>query len=121
MAFSEIKDNVDDLKNETKAYVDKNVEYYKLLGFKIVAKTTTMFVNYTLVLLTFALVLVFGSIAAGFAIGAALESNALGFLIVAGAYVIIGIILMLLKDKLIDGKILKIFSEMFFKEEQDKL
>lgn len=116
MAFNEIKDNVDDLKSETKAYVDKNVEYYKLLGFKIVAKTTTMFVSYTLVLLIFAFVLLFGSIAAGFAIGTSIGSTSLGFLIVAGAYLLIGIIVLLLKDKLIEKQILKSFSEMFFKD-----
>lgn len=116
MAFSEIKDNVNDLKQETKAYVDKNVEYYKLLGFKIVAKTTTMFVQYTLILLSFAFVLMFGSVAAGFAIGSSLESTALGFLIVAGCYFLVGIILLVLKDKIVEGRVLRIFSEMFFKE-----
>lgn len=116
MAFSEIKDNVEDLKSETKAYVDKNIEYYKLLGFKIVAKTTTMFVSYTLILLSFAFVLMFGSIAAGFAIGTAVGNTALGFLIVAGAYLLIGVIILLIKDKLVESRILKIFSEMFFKD-----
>jgi len=116
MAFNEIKDNVDDLKSETKAYVDKNVEYYKLLGFKIAAKTTAMFVSYTLVLLIFAFVLLFGSIAAGFAIGSSIGSTSLGFLIVAGAYFLFGILVLLLKDKLIEKQILKTFSEMFFKD-----
>lgn len=116
MAFSEIKDNVDDLKSESKAYIDKNLEYYKLLGFKIVAKTTTMFVSYTIVLLIFAFVLLFGSIAAGFAIGSAIGSTSLGFLIVAGAYLLIGIIIFLLKDRLIEKQILKTFSDLFFKE-----
>jgi len=114
MAFNEIKDDVNDLKSETKAYIDKNVEYYKLLGFKIVAKTTTMFVSYTLTLLAFAFVLLFGSIAAGFAIGSSIGSTALGFLIVAGAYFLIAIFILLLKDKLIESRILKVFSEMFF-------
>jgi hypothetical protein len=116
MAFNEIKDNVENLKSETKAYVDKNVEYYKLLGFKIVAKTTTMFVSYTLILLAFAFVLLFGSIAAGFAIGNSIGSTALGFLIIAGAYLIIGIFFLLLKDKLLESRILRIFSEMFFND-----
>lgn len=116
MAFSQIKDNVDDLKSETKAYLDKNVEYYKLLGFKIVAKTTTMFVQYTLVLLSFAFVLLFGSIAAGFAIGSSIGSTSLGFLIVAGAYFLVGIIILLLKEKLVESRVLRIFSEMFFKD-----
>lgn len=116
MAFSEIKDNVDNLKSETKAYVDKNVEYYKLLGFKIVAKTTTMFVQYTLILLSFAFVLFFGSIAAGFAIGSSIGSTALGFLIVAGVYFLVGILFLLLKDRLLEKKILGVFSEMFFKD-----
>lgn len=116
MAFNDIKDDVKDLKSETKAYVDKNIEYYKLLGFKIVAKTTTMFVSYTLVLLAFTFVLFFGSIAAGFAIGNSLGNTALGFLIIAGAYLLIALILLVLKDKLLESRILKVFSEMFFND-----
>jgi len=116
MAFNEIKDDVENIKSETKAYVDKNVEYYKLLGFKIVAKTTTMFVSYSLILLAFAFVLLFGSIAAGFAIGDSIGSNALGFLIIAGAYFLIAIFILLLKDRLVESRILRVFSKLFFND-----
>jgi hypothetical protein len=116
MDFSEIHNNVDDLKSETKAYVDKNVEYYKLLGFKIVAKTTAMFVKYTLILLSFAFCLLFGSIAAGFAIGTSIGSTALGFLIVAGVYFLVGIVILIFKNRLVEGRILSVFSELFFKD-----
>lgn len=116
MAFDNIKDDVQDLKTETKAYVDKNIEYYKLLGFKIVAKTTTMFVGYTLVLLAFAFVLLFGSIAGGFAIGNSIGNTALGFLIIAGVYLLIAIIILLLKDRFLESRILKVFSKMFFND-----
>ncbi|MEX1191455.1 MAG: competence protein [Brumimicrobium sp.] len=116
MAFSELRDNVDDLQQDTKAYIDKNIEYYKLLGFKIVAKTTIMFVKYSLILLSFAFVLLFGSIAAGFAIGSVLENTALGFLIIAGAYLVIGLIFLLLNYKAVEKPILKRFSDMFFKD-----
>ncbi|MDX1652344.1 MAG: competence protein [Brumimicrobium sp.] len=117
MAFDELRDNVDDIQEEVKSYIDKNIAYYKLLGFKVVTKTTVMFVKYTLILLSFALVLIFGSIAAGLAIGEALDSNVLGFLIIAGIYLFIGIILLILNYKVVEGPLLRKFSDIFFKEE----
>ncbi len=35
MAFEEIKENAEDLKEEARKLIDANVKYYKLWGFKI--------------------------------------------------------------------------------------
>jgi len=61
-------------------------------------------------------VLLFLSIAAAIAIGDVLVSNTLGFLCVAGIYLAIALLLFLVKDKIIEGPILKKFSEIFFND-----
>ena len=42
MAFEEIKENVDDIQENAKAYMESSIAYYKLWGFKIAMKSTAM-------------------------------------------------------------------------------
>jgi hypothetical protein len=55
-------------------------------------------------------------VAAAFAIGKALDSYSLGFLIVAGVYAVFTGLLFLVKDKIMEGKIMENFSEIFFND-----
>lgn len=112
----DFKEQVEQLQTEVKAYVDTTVRYYKLLGFKIAMKSTTMIVKTLLVVLFLSMFFMFASIALAFYIGSYLESNALGFLIVAGFYMICGIAFMFVKDTVLEGPILERFSKIFFNE-----
>ncbi len=116
MAFEELKNQTERVQEETRAYMESTFAYYKLWGFKIAMKSTTMAVKAVLVVLCITMVLLFGSIAAAFAIGQALVSNALGFLIVGGIYLLILLIIILLKDKIVEGPILRKFSEIYFND-----
>jgi hypothetical protein len=116
MAFEELKENVENIHDQIHACIESNVSYYKLWGFKVAMKSTTMILKFTLILLCVAMVLLFCSIAAAFAIGIALNSYALGFLIVAGMYLLVTVLLFLVKDKIIEGPILEKFSEIFFND-----
>lgn len=116
MAFSELKDNVDEIHEETKAYIESTVTYYKLWSFKVAMKSTTLIFKFVLITVCVIMMLLFASIAASFAIGSALESTALGFLIVAGVYLILFIVFLFIKPQIIEGSILKRFSEIFFNE-----
>jgi hypothetical protein len=62
------------------------------------------------------MVILFGSIAAAFAIGAYLDNIVLGFLSVGGFYLILSLLLFLVKDKIVEGPILEKFSTIFFNE-----
>ena len=62
------------------------------------------------------MVLFFCSVAGALAIGKALDSYALGFLIVAGIYLVFTGLLFLIKDKIVEGPILEKFSEIFFND-----
>jgi len=116
MAFSELKNNVDDVHEETKAYIDNTVKYYKLWGFKVAMQSTTMIVKFVLITICVLMMLLFSSIAASLAIGNALESNVFGFLIVAGIYLCLFIAVLFIKPQIIEGSILKRFSEIFFND-----
>ncbi|HSD06623.1 competence protein [Flavobacterium sp.] len=116
MAFDKIKANTEELQGEAQAYFEKSVSYYKLWGFKVAMKSTTMILKFSLILLCFTMVLLFGSVAAALAIGNYFGSYAIGFLSVAGLYLITTLFLFLIKDKVIEGPILEKFSEIFFND-----
>ena len=116
MAFEELKENTENIQESTKAYIDSNLAYYKLWGFKVAMKSTTLIFKFTLILLCFSMVMIFGSFAAAYAFGSLLESNALGFLAVGGIYLVFTILLFFIKDKFVEGPILEKFSEIFFND-----
>lgn len=116
MAFEDIKENIDQVHDETRAYIDSTVAYYKLWGFKVMMKSTTLTVKFVLIAICFMMTLLFGSVAMALAIGELLESNVLGFLIVGGIYLALTIIFALIKEQIVEGAILRKFSEIFFND-----
>ena len=116
MAFDKIKENTENIQEQAQAYFESTASYYKLWGFKVAMKSTTMILKFTLILLCFSMVLLFVSVALALFIGNYFDSYAIGFVSVAGLYLIVTILLFLVKDKVIEGPILEKFSEIFFND-----
>ena len=116
MAFDKIKENSEDIQNQVQDYFEKSVSYYKLWGFKVAMKSTTMILKFVLILLCFSMVLLFGSIGLAFALSNYFGSYTFGFLSVGGIYLIATLLLFLVKEKVIEGPILEKFSEIFFND-----
>jgi len=116
MAFEELKNNVNDIQENTKAYLDSSIAYYKLWGFKVAMKSTTMVIKFFLIAVFLLIFLLFVSIAGAVLLGELVASYALGFLIVAGIYLLLAVLLFFVKDKIIEGPILERFSEIFFND-----
>jgi hypothetical protein len=62
------------------------------------------------------IVLLFISIAGALVFGEMLNSYPLGFLSVAGIYLVLALILFFVKDRIVEGPILAKFSEIFFND-----
>nr|WP_317632048.1 phage holin family protein [uncultured Flavobacterium sp.] len=116
MSINNIKDNIEDIKVHTKQYIDTNIEYYTLLGFKITTKASSFLIKIVLLSLFLLLSLMFLSFAIAFAIGNWVDSYSLGFLIVGGIYLLISLILFYKGGRFIDKPMLKTFSEIFFND-----
>ena len=116
MAFDELKENVEDIQENAKAYLESSISYYKLWGFKVAMKSTTMILKFFLISICVMIFLLFISIAGAIALGQIIDSYPIGFLIVAGIYLVLALLLFLVKDKIVEGPILEKFSEIFFND-----
>ncbi|MFC6097382.1 competence protein [Flavobacterium qiangtangense] len=116
MAFEKIKENTDELQDRAKEYIDANIAYYKLYGFKIAMKSTTLMLKLFLLGVMLVIVTLFFSIALALAIGYGLDNFAYGFLIVGGIYLVMAILVYYVQDKIVEGPILRTFSKMLFKK-----
>jgi hypothetical protein len=114
--LEELKENVDNIQENTKAYIETSLAYYKLWGFKVAMKSTTLMVKFFLIAFCLMIVLLFISIAGALVFGEMLNSYPLGFLSVAGIYLVLALLLYFVKDRIVEGPILAKFSEIFFND-----
>ena len=115
--LEELKENVEDIQDNAKAYIESNIAYYKLWGFKVAMKSTTLALKFFLIAIFLIIVLLFLSVAGALALGNLFGSYPLGFVAVAGIYLILVFLLFLVKDKIVEGPILEKFSEILFNED----
>ena len=47
--LDELKENVESIQENTKAYIETSIAYYKLWGFKVAMKSTTLMVKFFLI------------------------------------------------------------------------
>lgn len=116
MAFEELKENTQAIQENAKAFIETNIAYYKLWGFKVAMKSTTLILKFFLIAICLMIVLLFISIAGAMALGQLFGSYPLGFLALAGVYLVLALLLFLVKDKIVEGPILEKFSEIFFND-----
>lgn len=116
MGLEDVKENIGDLKQQAKEVFEANLRYYKLWGFKILMKSTTMMLKMFLLAIMLLIVTVFFSIALALGIGYWLDNFAYGFLIVGLIYLIVAIIVYKVQDTIVEGPILSKFSKVFLKK-----
>lgn len=116
MAFEDLKENTEAVQENAKAYLESSIAYYKLWGFKVAMKSTTLMLKFFLITICLSIVLLFVSIAVALTLGKLWGSYPLGFLCVAGVYLVLALLLFLVKEKIVEGTILEKFSEIFFNE-----
>jgi len=116
MVFEELKENTQAIQQNAKAFIETNIAYYKLWGFKVAMKSTTLILKFFLITMCLMIVLLFISLSGAMALGQLFGSYPLGFLAVAGIYLLLALLLFLVKDKIVEGPILEKFSEIFFND-----
>lgn len=106
-------DHLQGLTEELQQYLDTSKEYLRLQVFKTAMHLVTAISKSLLIGALAVLALVFLSLAAAWGLGTWLESEALGFLIVGGVYLLAAVLCYRFRDRL-DGPILSHFSRKYY-------
>lgn len=117
--MSEQKEKIMQLVDDLKKYLNAKLKIATLTIFEISSKVLASIITNSVMLFFVFLFLFFGSIAAGFGLGSWLGSNALGFAIVAGFYLLLALIIQFSKAKLIEKPLINMFIRQFFKHLPD--
>nr|WP_294935102.1 competence protein [uncultured Flavobacterium sp.] len=116
MPLQHLKEDAEEIQDKLQHVVDSTIAYYKLWLFKIATKSTSTLFKILLLSVCFMMVLFFCSFALAVYLGQLLEDNTLGFLAVGGIYLVLMLIIAMIKDKIVEGPILKNFSKVFFND-----
>ena len=95
MSIHSIKESFEEVPTKANSALNSQIAYYKLFIFRFIGKSSYGLITFFIVAFASLLVLFFLSFATAYAIGEALGSNALGFVIVGAFYILIAVILKL--------------------------
>jgi len=112
-------EKLEGLTDHVKEYINTRVELTKL---RLAEKTSMVISNLiavTIVVLLFLFVIVFGSIAGAWALSEWIGKSYSGFLIVAGFYLLLGIIVWATRDKLIRFPVMNAIIKQLQKKDED--
>lgn len=116
MAFEELKKQIFEIQLHTEKAIKSNIDYYKLWFFKVVTKSVSELLKIVLIGFVAFLGVLFIAIAVAFSLGAYFENNAVGFLIVAGIFLLLLMVVYIFRKKIIEKPILSKMSDIYFKE-----
>ena len=111
--FSEIKQLITD-------YSEARIALLKINVYEKIARVTAVLFSSIIIALVAFFLIFFLSISAGFYLGSLLNSNALGFLIVFGFYLILLVFILAFRKKLLEKYIIdRVIHTLFEKEESN--
>lgn len=113
MSLFDIKEHIAEAEESARSYVDSSLQYYRLKSFKSMMQGITVTAKVLLIGTMAVMALLLLSIAASFWIGDLLDSNAKGFLVVGGFYILIGLFIYFFRRRL-ESPLLRKFSEFYF-------
>lgn len=109
----------EELAAHVKEYVNNRIASVKLSVAEKSSKIVANLIAKTIVVVVFLFFLVFASIAAGYALAKWTGEFYWGFLIVAGIYLFIGMIIWVAREKILRLPILNAMVKQMFKEEEE--
>ena len=113
--------NAETFADQVKEYVNTRLAQLKISFAEKTSKVVSIMIAFVMLALVFFLFLVLISMAGAIAIGQWVESFWLGFVVVGGIVLIVGLILWIFKDGIIRRPIMNaLIKAMFDKEEDEK-
>jgi energy-coupling factor transporter transmembrane protein EcfT len=110
---------VEEMTAHVKEYVNNRMASVKLNAAEKSSRLIANVIALVIVLIVFALFIVFAGIALAFAFARLTGEFYWGFLIVAGIYLLLGILVWLMKEKIIQLPIMNTMLQQLFKDDEE--
>ncbi|MGW8316781.1 MAG: phage holin family protein [Bacteroidales bacterium] len=115
-----LKENISELNSIIKSYIEARIDLWKVLLLEKVTKIGTYFFTVIAVLITFLFTLLFLTFAFSFWFGNAYGNITTGFLISAGFFLILALVIYWLRKPLFSNNIIKNIGSIIFSDHEDE-
>ncbi len=112
--------SVDEIITISRSYINTRIELWKLTLLEKASLAGSFFISSIILVLIGAFCLLFISLAFAFWYGQRTGDTAVGFLILTGFYLLLGIIFVLGRKKMVIGPIIRSMSEILYKEDENE-
>lgn len=102
------------IKKDIREYIEIKLDLLKLQTAESISKVVSGAAVGVILILLLSLILFFLSFAAGYFLASLLNSNELGFLCVAGFYLLLLVIILIFRKKIIDRPVIRSVVKVFF-------
>jgi hypothetical protein len=119
MEKTRIADNISEVVEASKTYIEANLKLFKLSLLERLSKVVSLIISTTLVMLVGMLFVLFLSLSAAMFIGSLLDSRTLGFLIMALLFLAIMIFLWVKRKTLVINSIIRTLNDIVFDDTEN--
>jgi hypothetical protein len=119
MEKTRIADNISEVVDASKTYIEANLKLFKLTLLERLSKVVSLIISTTLVMLVGTMFLLFLSLSAAMFIGSMLDSRTLGFLIMALFFLIIMLFLWFRRKTLVINPIIRTLNDIVFTDNEN--
>lgn len=116
-----LTDNVSELNSIVRRYIDARIKLWKVDLLEKISTSGTYFFTTFMMLLLISFVLLFATFAFSYWYGNNYGNIAVGFLISAGFYIILGIILYIFRKPVFSNNIIRNMSGIIFSDKERKI
>ena len=120
MEKTRIADNISEVVDASKTYIEANLKLFKLSLLERLSKVVSLIFSTTLVMLVGMLFVLFISISAALFIGSLLGCMTLGFLIMALFFLVIVLFLWTKRKTLVINPIIRTLNDIVFEDTENK-
>ncbi len=107
-------EDINSIRKDIQEYLDIKIDLIRLHTAENISRIMSSVIASVIIGYLLFFILVFLSFAAGFYLGSVLNSNELGFFLVAGFYIILLISFLLLRKKIVERPVIKSIMKLFF-------
>ena len=112
-------EEIEDIKKDIQEYIEVKLDMFKLQSAENISRVISNVAVAAIMVLLASLILLFLSFAAGYFMASVLNSNELGFLCVAGFYLLLLLIILIFRKRIIDRPVIKSVIRIFFPKSGD--